>query len=504
MEVPDTVGEGVVNLELAFERKLLPCLRWASRDVQNQEQTLEVRLPDGMPDIGSILGAWGQCILRGKEWRGEEAGVSGGVMVWVVYQPVDDSGPQCLEGWIPMQQKWKVKDCQREGVIRSQWNLKGVDARTLSGRKMMLRAAVGILAELLEPMEAQLYTPGELPEDIELLRWEYPTVIPREAGEKTFQLEEELPLPDNAAPAAQLLYCQAVPVVTEQKITGGKAVFRGALRCHLLYREENGTVHSTDLETGFAQFEDLEEDYPEDTSLSVLMDMTGFEPELREGVLFLKGSMTAQYLILAKTMLELVEDAYSPLRSMTLRTESVDVPSVLDSNRRILEAGVPAPEGRVVDAAVSQEHPVVRRAGELTEIEFPGTVQVLRYDDQGTLKGEVLHWKEHWELPADTGVLIYAEAGPADISAVGSRIDLSLEAKVDAVSPKMSEAVMSLELGDRLPPDPERPSLILRRAGDKTLWELAKSCGSTVDAIRSANGLTQDPPEERMLLIPVT
>jgi LysM repeat protein len=37
-----------------------------------------------------------------------------------------------------------------------------------------------------------------------------------------------------------------------------------------------------------------------------------------------------------------------------------------------------------------------------------------------------------------------------------------------------------------------------------SLWELAKETGSTMDAIRKANGLTQEPRQGQMLLIPVT
>jgi hypothetical protein len=43
----------------------------------------------------------------------------------------------------------------------------------------------------------------------------------------------------------------------------------------------------------------------------------------------------------------------------------------------------------------------------------------------------------------------------------------------------------------------------LRRAGDGSLWELAKASGSTVAAIRSANDLENEPLDDRMLLIPV-
>ena len=64
--------------------------------------------------------------------------------------------------------------------------------------------------------------------------------------------------------------------------------------------------------------------------------------------------------------------------------------------------------------------------------------------------------------------------------------------------------VTGLELGEATRPDPSRPSMILRRAGEKSLWELAKASGSTVEAIRAANALTDEPAQGRMLLIPVT
>jgi hypothetical protein len=63
--------------------------------------------------------------------------------------------------------------------------------------------------------------------------------------------------------------------------------------------------------------------------------------------------------------------------------------------------------------------------------------------------------------------------------------------------------VTGLELGEAVKPDPNRPSLILRRCGTAPLWELAKCNRSTVAAIRGINGLEGEPETGRMLLIPV-
>ena len=64
--------------------------------------------------------------------------------------------------------------------------------------------------------------------------------------------------------------------------------------------------------------------------------------------------------------------------------------------------------------------------------------------------------------------------------------------------------VTGVELGQKKSPDPNRPSLILRRAGDSRLWDIAKASGSTMEAIRRANGLSGEPAPDQMLLIPVS
>lgn len=491
-------------MELEFEKTAVPCLNRKIRDVQGQEQTLELRLPDGMPDIGNVLGAWGQCVLRGKEWRSSEIGVSGGVMVWVLYQPADGSGVQSVEAWLPIQQKWSLTDCQREGVIRTRWQLKNVDARTLSVRKLMVRAAVQVLAEVLEPMDAQISIPRVLPEDIQLLRRDYPAVVPREAGEKTFQLEDELPLPVGAVPPEKIMYCQVMPLLTEQKVVGGKAVFRGSVRCHVLYLGTDGMLHSADPELSFAQFEDLERDYDEGASVSVMMDVTGFEPELQDGQLRAKCGLTAQYMVHDRVMVDLVEDAYSPVRTVTVDTQPLTLPNVLDTGRKIMQPETEYSGGRIVDAVVYPEHPTLHRAGDLTEMEFPGFMQILAYNDDGHLEGSQLHWTERWELPVDPGAQIYpmvSSVTPPQL--VGGRMTAELEAQADTVAPGVGNAVTSMEAGEPVTPDPNRPSVILTRSGDATLWELAKKNGSTVEAIQEANHLSQDPMDDRILLIPI-
>ena len=146
-------------MEIQFRQHPLPHLKEAVYQLQTQEQTQEVRLPEALPDIGRVLGCWGQVIVRGKEWRGNGMNVSGGVMAWVMYAPEDGSQPESVECWIPFQMRWDFPQTERDGFILVEPVLRAVDGRSTSARKLMVRACVGAIGQALEPAEAQISMP---------------------------------------------------------------------------------------------------------------------------------------------------------------------------------------------------------------------------------------------------------------------------------------------------------------------------------------------------------
>ena len=493
-------------MELDFEGKCFPCMRWDIRQVKSQEQTQEVRLSDGMPDIGSVLGAWGQCVLRGKEWRNGSVGINGGVMAWILYLPMEGGTPQSLEVWIPFQEKWDLSDSEREGSIRSQCRLKALDARMLSERKLMVRASLALLAEALVPWDACVYAQPEVPTDVQLLQQTYPVLLPRETGEKSFALDEDIQLPQ----VQKLLTCRIEPRVTQQQVVGDKVTFIGVANCHLLYETEDSTLQALDYEAEFSQLADLDREYDKDATASVMIELSSLEPELQEGRIRLKCGLVGQYLVWDKKMLELTQDAYSPIRSVLVKEQEVQLPAVLDETTQMLQPEVMLniPCNKVVDTTVMAEHPALRRTGNLTQLEVPGSVQVLYYDHAGNLQCSSGRWNAQWNLPVEDSVqihgnILYSEVPKAICGSDQLTVMPRLQVEALSISRQGMQMVAGLELGEPITPDPARPSVILRRAGEQSLWEMAKESGSTVDAIRKANGLGEEPREDRLLLIPI-
>ncbi len=497
-------------MELKFEKTAISCLDAALRDIRCSEQTQEIKLPDGMPDIGRILGAWGQGILRGKEWRSDSISFHGGMLVWVLYAPEDGGEVQCIDGWIPFQMGWDLPENVPEGQIRIQFLPRFVDARNVSPRKIMVRTGVGALAEAFVPKSAEVFAQDAPQQDVELLRSTYPMRLYKEAGEKAFPMEEELTVPDSVPRPEKILYYRMHPKLLDKKVLNSKVVFRGNGNLHVLYRSEEGQLHSWDFDVPFSQFAQLEGEHSADAQADVALSPTSLELEMDdEGHLRLKGGMTAQYVITDKELVQLVEDAYSPRRELEIRTEEFLVPGVLENRRENLygEQTAQADANIAVDVDFLPDFPRQRRQEGAVELEMPGTFQVLYYGEDGQLHSTSARWEGRHRIPVDDNTALTAVPMAAEVTANPGNRQITMKAEIPlemtATARQSIPMVTGLDLGEPKQQDPGRPTLVLRRADDSSLWDIAKGAGSTMEAIRKANGLEEDPTPGQMLLIPV-
>ena len=496
-------------MELPFEKTV--CRYWKQKlyTMVNREETQELRLPESMPDVGRIISSWGQVILRGKDWQDRSLGISGGVMVWVLYAPEDGGALQKLESWIPFQARTELPDSTGDGVIRVETFLRSMDARAASSRKIMLRAGIGMLVQALCPDELELVTLGELPDDLETKRERYPFVLTREAGEKRFALDEELSLPAGMPNAEQIVYYRMSPEILEQKVLGSKAAFRGVGSLHVLYLDGDGRLNGADLQVPFAQYTDLEGEYSDQAQTSNLLCVTSLELDAQpEGVLRLKCGLVSQYIINSQETVELLEDCYSPIRESELEKELVSVPAWLEQKQLPLElsAHFSGEEGQPVDLIFFPDSPDVTAQGGCAELELGGVFQAVLTKD-GAYAAQHQHQSQTIRLDTECQTVCF----PVQTGTVGCRpeagswrTDTRVVLELGSICAQPMEMVTGVKLGQPGTPDPERPSVIIRsRQGQESLWELAKRCGSTVSAIRRLNRLEGEPEEDRLLLIPV-
>lgn len=490
-------------MEIKFGMTACSCLRTLTDQTQTREETQEIRLTEGMPDIGRVLGSWGQPVIRSKEWRSGAMNVSGGVMVWVLYAPEDGSEPRAVEGWIPFQHKWDFEDNGRDGFIWVHPVLKSVDARSISPRKIMVRVNVSTHGQALQTAQEEVFQPDSVPEEVELLRRTYPMELPRECAEKQVQIDEDFSLPN--AEGARLMRYSLMPRITEHKILGSRLVFRGCADLHLMY-QAGEKLQVWDAEVPFSQFADLDMEVGGAADAWIDPVVTDLELSLTDGKLQLKAAMAAQYMVYDRVNVEVVEDAYSPVRSVEQQRRELLLPARLDrwQQEASPELTLSVEMGTLVDLCTMADAPCCR--GE--EVILSGSCQMVYYDPAGQLQGASGRFEEkiRSEFARDAAVRCgtdFHEKPKITIHGDGVMVTQPMELDFTVTGRQGVPMVTALELGEVRKPDPGRPSVILRRCATGDLWSLAKESGSTVEAIRSANALEGDPERGRMLLIPI-
>ena len=495
-------------MEFQFQNKPLRSMRQVAWETKNEEQTLEIRITEDMPPVDKILAAWGQPVIRSKDWNGDQAVVSGGVMAWVLYDAQNGAGPQKVEGWIPFQFKWDLKDSDRDGVFQTQWLLRSIDARLTGAGKLMVRASVSALGEGLEETNYDFYVPGELPKDVQVLKERIDICIPAEAGEKVMQLDEEMVLPPGRGEIDQVLAYQLRPVVTEKKLMSDKFVFRGTAKLQAVYLCTDGRIHSYETDIPISQYTQLEQEYSPEAWLRLIPEVSELELEKTDPTrLRLKGAVVGQYSVWEKQKVEAVTDAYSNRRHVEMQITCVSFPALIadETIEQTVCCHVPASVTDAVAYNMWMGQPIVK-GGEMEPSAYlEGSGQVLYYED-GNLCAESKMWDDGVALSGKNRLqpVMYIQGYPvlkADADGIGLSQDISILA-ADICDTEL-KVVSGVTLGDLQKPDPSRPSLVLCSAGDKSLWQLAKECGSTVDLICKANDLEEKPEPNKILVIPV-
>lgn len=307
------------------------------------------------------------------------------------------------------------------------------------------------------------------------------------------------------------MYYSLHPEILEKKVMAGKVVFRGVGMVHILYRGADCRLYTWDCELPFSQYGDLEGEYDGEPEVTIRPCVTSLDISLDEnGDVQLKAGLLGQYLLWDRTVITVAEDAYSPRREVTLTREELELPAVLDQTAHTVQAekSVQADVQQIVDVTFCPRFGEQERTDAGVSFALPGQMQMLYYDPDGELQSLTALCEGKWDLPVSeacsVNIRIAPTGKPQAIPGAGN-VNLRAELNVDTVTTAGQgiSVIAGAEMGELEKANPNRPSLILCRVGKRRLWDVAKQCGSTVEAIQIANSLQGEPDSNAVLLIPI-
>lgn len=502
-------------MELAFLNQPYRFLRNMVQDVRFQEETAEIIVPDSYPDIAAIADCCAEAILRGKDCRDGSVTIAGGVKGVILYTPEDHSYPRNLEIYIPFSIKFEHAALTSQAQVVCTIRVRSVDARMINSRKAMLRVNLGCEITAYEDVTDVLF---RLENDVPGLQRKeavYGTTVPLETAEKSFSVNDAIELPSGMPTVSKIYEFHCHPELTDEKLVGNKAVFKGLLRCKMLYLSDQEELYLHEQTIPFSQYCELNTDYDEETVHTKLM-VTGYDLETAfsdEGLQApISVNILAQCVISGTHIMTLIEDAYSTLGTLKPQWKEYMLEGSLDqqSSTQTLRYQLSGEFSQILDTTVYWDYPEMARSMDKVEIKIPALIRVLGYDNGGTLQALTAKTSISHEIALSNGAACLAMISPIGevsfhLNANGAEVRCSALLSVHCNSQEKLRTLCGGEIDTETNAADKRPSLIVRTVHkDTSLWDLAKTHGTTMEEIMAANHLdSMLLPDDVMLLLPI-
>lgn len=501
-------------MELIFEEHGHSYLRRVLHDTVSQEQTVDVVIPDSLPDAQRVVDAFAVVLLRSASCDAEQAQIGAVATAGVLF--VDEAGQvQRLDAQLPFSFRREYPMQEESCELRCRCEIKSVDARLLNSRKLLVR--VGLTCTL-EVYSVHTRTEYDLPEPaptLQLLLQELPMRLPMGLGERSFSIHEELELPPEKQPIARPLKTLSRLGVKEERMVGNKAVFKGELLVHLLYENAAGELDTCQWTVPFSQYAELAQELDE-CAVYTTLTLTALEAEpdssLESRRLLIGAEVLAQCLAVGEQQVKLISDAFCTDAELTAQWERWTVEATLDSRclNQTAAAEISAQAQRVVDAWAWPDELLRQRQEGGLRVELPLNCNVLYLDTEGQLQRQTLRPVARFSLEAEEAVSC-EKAGLTlgQLQCTAQRGEISLRMPVElSLNSVVQQELSTLCAAELSPPEKQgekRPAVILRcTQREESVWEIAKALRAPVQGIVDANQLTDGlVPEETLLLIPM-
>ncbi len=499
-----------------FETRTTDFLRQSVDGICRQEQTQEVIVPDSDPDASRILYCCAQAVVRSKTCAAGSIQIAGGVQICALYACEADEIARAVDAYLPFTLRLDHPAAGEDTQALLDCRVCTADARLVNSRKILFRAEVGAQILGYSPASADIPLLKDTPKGLQLRCRTYPLRLPAETAEKSFLLSEELALPAGQIAAEKIAAMSVLPEITEQRLIGNKAVFKGTMQVQILYFAADHSLNRFSQSLPFSQYCQLQADYDED-AIQILPLVTGCDAQLltpsgAAGFL-LSVNLLAQCLVWKTVTRTFCEDAFATRGELKPEWYECTFDCLLDRKTQTLplrEAIRSEALRSVVDSTLFVDFPRAERTPQGLRITIPASVRILGTDAEGALCGAAGNLEAAAELPAGDGTncLVLAQQEPDGYAAPapggaevrgGIMLDICTSAE---------QTFRTLSGGSIEPPPDEtvrRPSVVLRAVPSGTqVWALAKEYRTDLAAICAANALNGEETEtDGMLLIPM-
>lgn len=461
-------------------------------------------VPDTFPDIGRVVCAYGTAAVKDQGPQSGRLLISGTVQATVLYEPESGGGLRRLSVPVSFAHIEECEGMDADAVCAVTCHAAAVDAVAVNSRKL------NVSVQLIFSIEGYCKTACEVTETVdiphvELLSGMQTVTLVDQARAYPVTVLDDITMQDAAG--LSLLHTSCTMRASECRAMHGKIVLKGEADIRCLALQEDDAIRVLTSSTPFTQILEMP-DAEEGDAVNAQLCVREADCRLEgDGLLSYTVSANAVICIRRTKAVRRIDDLYLPGKALQLQEDKIVLHSMPPLVPFTAEAAETLQTAQHVSHVVSAEAFCCgAKRGASDELLLTAAVQVLYLgDDQQLCALQRM-------LPLTMPCTAAGEVSQIELSARASSAgEKGILLSVTAAGMAAAEDhctfrhITAAEAGE---PQQDRSGVtLLLRYVDKEqpLWDIAKSCGTTMDAIRQANELAADVSSVAgtMLLIPI-
>ena len=497
-------------MKIALKGPSISSCSEAFRQTKQIQEQAECIVPDVYEDIGKIAFAQAQLYLKSKEAADHTVSIGAAAEISVFYITERRDRVRCLSFTKNFEIAFDSPAIVPDAELQVSLCCKGVQARAVNPRK--ISAQLAVRSELFCWTESCINIPDETeetpPDGLQLRRDSVQCVISAQPREKSFVINEQLPLDQEEEVSA--VSCERAKLLcSDYQLIGSKVLIKGGAELEIACETKNGSCPVFLRQClPFSVLIDMPDE--DCTPGNILFEATAIYADLSEAingsrVIELELHATAQVSVEKREQIRFLSDAYSTLCPVSVKKSASSIYKSRSRQhltaRHVERIQVESERGELVTPFAELLSGSVN--GE--QAEFSITVCLLLRDSDGGYSAQQRIVSFETALPDPGGEIDGARISALRTERAGEEIVLEVSVPFDYTGDERMELCYLSDID--IDPDSSfdlssLPALTIAKRGQHDLWELAKLYHSSVEAIGEFNA--RYPMGEDLLLIPRT
>lgn len=513
-------------MDIKMECRRIPCREKLYSHAAEHVEEHDIIVPDHLPDVGEVIDCSSQVCIRRESIEQDAVVVEGEVVSTMLYTPEQGCGIRRLTGRKEFRHVFSARGIAQDGQVWVRARTVRSECRTINSRKLNWKVTISLCANVYGQKEICLPSGVEEGESpcIQVRRRPVSMYLLRDAGQREFEVEEDVEIPASRDPVAELLHTHVMLRQREVKLVRGKVILSGEAVLHFLYTsdEETGKVQSMEYALPFSQIIDVagaEENSTADVSLELLSQQVKvYDNSAGESrILHIELTLRATVLDMAKAEGEVICDAYATNGELQQHANPVPVHQLVDEvcSQITIKDVLPARQGqREISSVIGVRGNanVGQAMSEQGRLLLTGVVEISALCTSGD---ECFSIKKALPLRYEREMHCSMEGcdcdAEAEVDSISYNLNMSGELEIRVVctvrlrvTRKEEQMLMQrMELQEDQEPEVRSGVILYYKKPEEGLWDIGKRYRVRVADLAAANGGEEQALEQaHMLLIP--